>query len=144
VLLLGRGPYKDADALAVNQSEAIPWCRYLPRDPQAVTWAALEIEEPEISVGLTDVEDLAVASLKYRADRVVADHGAGSRGQKRDLRHWATLPASLQLLTVDLPGDEDFVDLVYYSPDGYEVDRETIELPEGWVGGRLFVTRRMP
>jgi hypothetical protein len=30
------------------------------------------------------------------------------------------------------------------SPLGFEVDYETIELPEGWITGRLYLTRRMP
>ena len=144
VLLLGRGPYKEADKLAVTESETIRWCRYLPRDPQAVTWAALDIEEPLISVELTDVEDLAVAALRQRAERVVANGGAGVDPKSRDLRHWASLPASLQVLTLQVPDALDTIDLVYYSPDGFEVDRETIELPESWTGGRLFVVRRMP
>ena len=144
VLLLGRGPYKEADKLAVTESETIRWCRYLPRDPQAVTWAALDIEDPAISVELTDVEELAVESLNLRAERVAATGGAGVAPKSYDLRHWASLPASLQLLTFRIPPTLDSVDLVYFSPAGYEVDRETIEWPEDWDGGRLFLTRRMP
>jgi hypothetical protein len=144
VLLLGRGPYKESDKLAVTESETIRWYRYLPRDPQAVTWAALDIEEPVVSVELTNVEDLAVAALRRRAERVVANGGAGVDPKSRDLRHWASLPASLQILTLQVPDALDSIDLVYYSQDGFEVDRETIELPESWTGGRLFVVRRMP
>jgi len=144
ILLLGRGPYKDVDKLAVTSAETIRWCRYLPREPQAVTWAAMDIEEPAISVEFTDVEELAVASLRDRAEDVVAGRRAGGGGKGYDLRHWASLPASLQLLVVDLPPGDDHADLVYYSPDGFEIDRETIEVPGGWLGGPLFVTRRMP
>ena len=144
VLLLGRGPYKDVDKLAVTESKNIHWCRYLPRDPQAVTWAALEIEDPVISVEFTVVEDLAVAALGERAERLVAARGAGTHSKAYDLRHWSSLPESLQLLHLDLPPFLDAVDLVYYSPEGYEVDRETIQWPEDWGGGRLFVIRRMP
>ena len=144
VLLLGRGPYKDDDRLAVTESETIWWSHYLPRDPQAVIWASAEVEDPAISVELTDVEDLAVASLRLRAERVIADGGAGIGPKSGDLRHWASLPASLQIMTLDIPLLLENIDLVYYSPDGYEVDRETIELPESWTGGRSFVIRRMP
>jgi len=144
ILLLGRGPYKDVDKLEVTTAETIRWCRYLPRDPQAVTWAAMELEDPAISVELTDVEDLAVKSLRDRADDVIVARGAGGGGKGYDLRHWASLPASLQLLVVNLPPGVDYADLVYYSPEGLEVDRETIELPSGWLGGPIFVTRRMP
>ena len=144
VLLLGRGPYKEVDKLAVTESETIRWCRYLPRDPQAVTWAALEVEDPVISVELTAVEDLAVASLGDRAGRVVAERGAGVDPKSYDLRHWESLPASLQILNFELPPFLDTIDLVFYSPEGYEVDRETIQWPDDWTGGRLFVIRRMP
>ena len=144
VLMLGRGPYKEVDKLAVTESETIRWCRYLPRDPQAVTWAALEVDDPVISVELTDIEDLAVASLRERAERVVAARGGGGGSKFYDLRHWSSLPASLQILNLELPPYLDTVDLVYFSPDGFEVDRETIQWPDDWTGGRLFVIRRMP
>jgi len=144
ILLLGRGPFKDYDRLEVSRSETIRWSRYLPRDPQAVTWASAEIEDPAISVELSDVEELAVASLRLRADRIVVAGGAGAGPKPGDLRHWESLPASLQLMTFDVPDWIDTIDLVYYSPDGYEVDRENIQLPEFWTGGPLFVVRRMP
>jgi hypothetical protein len=144
ILLLGRGPYKEYDRLEIDGSETIRWAQYLPRDPQVVTWASVEVEDPVISVELTDVEDLAVASLRLRADRIVMAGGAGAGRKPGDLRHWASLPASLQLITVDVPIWMDSIDLVYYSPDGYEVDRENLQLPDSWTGGPLFVTRRMP
>ena len=109
-----------------------------------VTWASAEIEDPPISVELTDVEELAVASLRLRADRIVMAGGDGAGLKQSDLRHWESLPASLQILTVDVPIWMDSIDLVYYSPDGFEVDRENIQLPELWIGGPLFLTRRMP
>ncbi len=144
ILLLGRGPFKDYDRLAITGSETIRWSRYLPRDPQVVTWAAVEIEDPAVSVELTDVEELAVASLRLRADRVVMAGGAGAGSKPGDLRHWESLPASLQLMSFEVPIWMESVDLVYYSADGYEVDRENIQLPELWTGGTLFVVRRMP
>lgn len=144
ILLLGRGPFKDYDRLEITRSETIRWVRYLPRDPQVVTWAALEVEDPAISVELTDVYDLAVASLRHRADRIVMADGAGAGPKPGDLRHWETLPASLQIATLDVGLWIDTVDLVYYSWDGFEVDRESIQLPETWTGGPLFLTRRMP
>jgi hypothetical protein len=144
ILLLGRGPYKDYDRLEITNSKTIRWARYLPRDPEVVAWASVEVEDPEISVELTDVEDLAVASLRLRADRVIMDGGAGAGPKPGDLRHWESLPASLQVMTVEVPIWMDSIDLVYYTPDGFEVDRENIQLPEGWIGGPLFITRRMP
>lgn len=144
LLLLGRGPYKEADELAVTESEIIRWFSYLPRDPQEVTWAALEGGMPLVSVALTDVEDLAVAGLRQRAERVIGDGGVGIDPTSRDLRHWGTLPASLQLLSVWLPPDAVRADLVYFSPEGIEIYRETIELPGRWTDGPLFVARRVP
>ncbi len=144
ILLLGRGPYKDYDRLPITRSETIRWTRYLPRDPQAVTWASAELEDPAISVELTDVEELAVAGLRLRADRVVMAGGAGAGPNPGDLRHWSSLPASLQIMTFEVPMWIDSIDLVYYSPDGFEVDRENLQLPETWTGGPLYVTRRMP
>jgi hypothetical protein len=144
ILLLGRGPYKDYDRLEITKSKSIHWSRYLPRDPQVVTWASAELEDPAISVELTDVEELAVAALRLRADRVVIAGGAGAGSKPGDHRHWASLPASLQLMTFEVPMWIDSIDLVYYSPDGYEVDRENLQLPESWTGGPLFVLRRMP
>lgn len=144
VLLLGRGPYKAPDKLVVNPDETIHWCRYLPRGPQAVSWAAMDLEEPAISVELTDVEELAEAGLELRAWRVIAGEEAPVEPGKTDLRHWTSLPASMQLLAVDLPPEVDFIDLAYYSPDGFEVDRETFEVPAEWSGGPIFVLRRMP
>lgn len=144
ILLLGRGPYKDVDRLAVTSSRTVKWCRYLPRDPQAVAVAGLEIDESAISVELTDVEQLAETSLRSRAERVVAARGEGLAATACDLRDWSSLPDSFQLLSATIALAVDSVDLVYLSPDGDEVDRETIELPPGWTAGRLFVTRRMP
>ncbi len=74
ILLLGRGPYKDYDRLSITNSETIRWSRYLPRDPQVVTWASAEIEDPAISVELTDVEELAV-------DEPPSAGGSGRRGR---------------------------------------------------------------
>lgn len=143
VLLLGRGPYKSPDRLTVGDKERIRWVEYLPRGPQAVTWAAVEVEDPEISVELTDVEHLAAVALRRRAEEVIAAGGAVA-GDPGDLRDWSTLPASLQLLRFEVPPELEALDLVYYSPDGFEVDRETLDLPLGWWGGPLFVVRRMP
>ena len=75
---------------------------------------------------------------------MVASGGVENHSNSGDLRHWSSLPASLQVVTLRFPDELDSVDLVYYSPDGFEVDREIIELPDTWIGGRLFVTRRMP
>ena len=144
ILLLGRGPYKETDELDVSPTETIRWSRYLPRDPQAVGWAAMDLEDPAISVEFTDVEELAVAGLGFRAQRVIAGEDSSVDPDTHDLRHWASLPASLQLLVVDIPPETDVVDLVYYSPEGFEIDRETLELPADWWGGPIYVTRRMP
>jgi len=144
ILLLGRGPYKESAKLDVSPGVTIRWCRYLPRGPQAVSWAAMELEDPPISVELTDVEELAVAGLDFRAQRIIAGEESAADPEHTDLRHWASLPASMQLLVVDLPDGVDFADLVYYSPEGFEVDRETIEVPPEWWGGPIYLLRRMP
>jgi hypothetical protein len=144
ILLLGRGPYKESAKLDVSPGVTIQWCRYLPRGPQAVSWAAIELENPPISVELTDVEALAVEALDFRAQRVIAGEESPTAPDHPDLRHWASLPASMQLLVVDLPPGDDYVDLVYYSPEGFEVDRETIDVPSEWWGGPIYVLRRMP
>jgi len=144
ILLLGGGPYKDVAKLEVSPDEAIRWCQYLPRDFQPVEWAAMDLEDPAISVEFTDVEELAVSSLALRAQRVIAGEEVPVSPEKRDLRHWTSLPASLQLLVVDLPPETEVADLVYYSSDGFEIDREPIEVPSGWWGGPIYVTRRIP
>jgi len=144
ILLLGRGPYKDPAKLEVGPGVTIHWCRYESRGPQAVGWAAMELEDPPISVELTEVEELAAAALEFSAQRVIAGEERPADPDHTDLRHWSSLPASMQLVVADLPPGEDFVDLVYYSPDGYEIDRETIEVPSEWWGGPIYVLRRMP
>jgi hypothetical protein len=144
ILLLGRGPYKAPDRLAVNGSETIDWTSYLPRDPQVVTWAQLEGEGTSASVELTAVEELAVASLRDRGDRVVESRAAPTSGETGDLRHWSTLPASLQVVTLKVPQDLERLELVYMGATGNEIDGEVIDLPPGWTTGRLYITRRMP
>ena len=144
LLLMGRGPTKVSDELKVDSSETIRWARYLPTDPQTVSWATLEVEDEVVSAELTDVDELAVASLRTRAERIVAARGAGIDPKRRDLRHWASLPATMQMVVAEIPVDADSTDLVYYSPDGDEVARETVEWPVSWTGGRVFVVRRIP
>jgi len=145
LLFLGQGPYKDRDELHMTTaSEPIPWTEYLPRDPQTVSWATLELDEELVSAELTDVDELAAASLRTRTERFVAAAKVGTIPKRRDLRHWASLPASMQIVVSDIPADADVAELVYYSPDGDEVARETIEWPESWTGGRIFVIRRIP
>lgn len=145
LLLLGRGPYKDRDELRVaTSSEPIPWSKYLPRDPQTVSWATLELGEELVAAELTDVDELAVASLRNRAERTAAALEPGTGPKRRDLRHWASLPASMQIVVSEVPIGADVAELVYYSPDGDEVARETIEWPASWTGGRIFVIRRIP
>jgi hypothetical protein len=144
LLFMGRGPYKDSAELKVSPSESIPWVRYLPRDLQSVSRAIVELEEAVVSAELTDVDALAAASLRARAERMVAGGGAGVHSGRRDLRHWASLPATLQVIVSEIPGDAAVTELVYTSPDGDEVAREAIEWPVSWTGGRIFVVRRIP
>ncbi|MEE4271298.1 MAG: hypothetical protein V2I67_06475 [Thermoanaerobaculales bacterium] len=143
-LLLGMGPTKVGDELAVNSSSTVDWVEYLPRTPQTVSWAALELGEGRTSAVLTDVHDLAVVGLKATAERAVSDGGRSLDWDTGDLRHWASLPATMQMIVADIPQGEDGTDLVYYSRDGDEVYGETILWPVGWTGGRIFVVRRMP
>jgi hypothetical protein len=144
ILLLGRGPYKEPATLDLTSARTIRWCRYVPRDPQTVAWAAADLEEPVLSAELTDVDEVAVAGLDLRGRRVIAGEEPPANPEKRDVRHWTSLPSSLQVLAVKLPSETDSVDLVYFSPEGDEIDRETIEVPEAWLGGPIFVVRRVP
>lgn len=144
LLLMGRGPTKVSDELKVDSSETIRWARYMPTDPQAVSWAALELDGEKVSAELTDVDELAAASLRARAERTVAARGAGIDPKRRDLRHWVSLPATMQMVVAEIPVDADSTDLVYTSPDGDEVARETVEWPASWTDGRIFVVRRVP
>jgi len=144
MLLLGMGPTKIGDELAVSADRTVEWVGYLPRSPQTAGWAALELEEGRPSAVLTDVEALAVVGLKATAERAVADQGATLDWDTGDLRHWASLPATLQLIVAEIPEAEDETDLVYYSRDGDEVFGETVLWPADWVGGRVYVVRRVP
>jgi hypothetical protein len=144
ILLLGRGPYKVKTEISMDGSKPVPWLRYLPRDPQVVTGASLHGADPVDSVELTDVTELAVASLEERRTRLRADPGTQAVDVPVDLRHWSALPASLEMIRFPVGAEVPSVDLVYSSPVGEEIDRETISLPEGWFRGTLFVTRRMP
>lgn len=144
ILLLGRGPFKEPSTLDLGSGRTIRWCRWLPRDPQTVSWAAMELDEPVRSTELTDVEELAVTGLDLRARRVIAGDEPPANPEKRDVRHWTSLPASLQVAAVKLPPEIDSVDLVFFSPEDDEIDRETIEVPAAWLGGPIFVVRRVP
>ena len=144
ILLLGRGPYKDPATLDLDGGRTIRWCRWFPRDPQTVARAAMELDELVRSAELTDVEEVAVAGLDLRARRVIAGDESPANPEKRDTRHWTSLPSSLHVVAVKLPPETDSVDLVFFSPEDVEIDRETIEVPEAWLGGPIFVLRRVP
>ena len=144
ILLLGRGPDRVRGELEVGGGSALRWPRVIPRDPQAVAFASFEADEAVVSVELTDVEALAAASLGAAGEEAAASVGAGAAGGGLDLRHWSTLPASFQLLELQLGPDTEQVELVYWSPFGFAVDGELVDVPPDWPGGRLFLTRRMP
>lgn len=173
VLLLGRGPAKVENGVGVWPSHAVAWPRYVARPPSAVDHARVVAEGrvAERSVVLTDMEQLASASLRARLAGLIAkesvktvaqevlahnigeDHGWGvellartllALADRADLRHWSTLPASCQVLRVEVPPGVDAVELVYASPDGAAVQEEHLSLPETWDAGPLFVTRRVP
>ena len=147
LVLLGRGPFKERAKLQIGPDQRIRWCRYAPRAPQATGAAAVELpdaETPVPSIELSDVESLAEASLDARAERMRAAGVPGDEATTGDLRHWASLPASLGIIRVEVPSGVDRADLVILSPDGDEVDRETLVWSDGWTGGRLFVVRRVP
>lgn len=147
MVLLGRGPFKERAKLQIGPDRSIRWCTYAPRGPQATGAAAVELPDdgaPVPSVALSDVESLAQASLEARAERVQAAGGGSDEGASGDRRHWASLPASLGIIRARVPSEVDRADLVILSPDGDEVDRETLVWPETWTGGRLFVVRRVP
>jgi hypothetical protein len=172
VLLLGRGPQKVEAAVPVPPSHTVAWPEYVSRGPQMV--GAVELvaaTDHHRSVVLTDVEQLARASLNDRKTGLIAGEfvktvaqevivrelgeevapGAEwlgrllfSMADRADLRHWSTLPATCQVLRVPLPEELGTCDLEYVGPDGSVVDRETIELPASWTEGPLYITRRMP
>jgi hypothetical protein len=173
VLLLGRGPLKVENAVGVPYSHAVTWPSYVERLPRGVASAQLAVAEGSSAqaVVLTDVVDLARASLASRRaalivrestktvleeaiSQEVGEHKGGlaelavrilfSLGDQADLRHWSTLPESCQVIRATIPGDQAEVTLYYLDEAGYEVDRETLELPFQWSHGALFVTRRMP
>jgi tetratricopeptide (TPR) repeat protein len=172
VLLLGRGPQKIPAGLPVFPSHAVVWPEYEARGPQPVTGAMLTVSDSRHgSVELTDLTVLARISLAERkktliakeigktvAQEVVAqeigreiDFGAElllrllfSLADRADLRHWSSLPASCQVLRVGLEDEVRTAELAYTAPDGHEVDREILDLPESWTEGPLFITRRMP
>lgn len=144
ILLLGRGPDRGWQKIQVPGGQPMQWPMVLTRGPQAVGFASFETEEPAVSVELTDVEALAAASLEDAGERFARSIASEPVAGRLDLRHWSTLPASLQLLELELEPETERVELVYWSPEGYGIDHEVIEAPPGWTGGRLFLTRRMP
>ena len=144
ILLLGRGPDRVRGELEVGDGTIVRWPRVVPRDPQAVAFASFEGGEAVPSLELTDVNALAGASLRAAGEEAAASVQADAAARALDLRHWSTLPASLQLLELELAPDTEQVELVYWSPYGVAVDGELIDVPPDWPGGRLFLTRRMP
>ena len=144
ILLLGRGPYKEPATLDLGPGHTIRWSRWVPREPQTIAWAVMDLDEPVRSAEFTDVEEVAVAGLELRGRRVIAGDESRSNSEKRDARHWTSMPASLQVVAVELPSESDAVDLVFFSPEAVEIDHETIEVPEAWLGGPIFVVRRVP
>jgi len=173
LLLLGRGPANVEQGVGVWPSHAVAWPRYVPRPPSPVTHARVVAagRVAQRSVELTGMEVLAAASLRARLSGLIAkesvktvaqealvhnlgeDHGPGVEFLARtllaladhtDLRHWSTLPASCQVLRVEVPPDIDAVQLVYAAPNGAAVLEERLPLPDEWSSGPLFVTRRVP
>jgi hypothetical protein len=47
-------------------------------------------------------------------------------------------------LTVEVPRDAERVTLRYVDPFGFELGRETFEVPATWRSGPLYVVRRVP
>ena len=172
LLLLGRGPAKVQDGVPVPWSHVVAWPRYVPRQPEGVTAARLELSgsAPVRSAELSDMLELADASLHARLAGLIGKEGAKTAVQellltnlpdsespvelvgrmlfaladRADLRHWSTLPASCQVVRAEVPAELAACDLVYLTGDGREIDRETLPLPPDWTEGPLFVTRRMP
>lgn len=144
--LLGRGPTKAPTRLELDDGTKLRFAEYVPHEPR--TMASVTIEgagdDPVASVELSNVEFLAARSLQTRTERVRARAAEGPVDGARELRHWSSLPASLQVASVEVPPDAESVDLVFLTPDGTEAVRETIDLAEEWTAGRVFVVRRMP
>ncbi|MCP4896005.1 MAG: hypothetical protein GY906_03440 [bacterium] len=173
LLLLGRGPVKIEQGVYVPPTHGVAWPEYVNRGPDTVVAAQIQINDrkPDVSVELNRVLDLAQASLSARktglivkesaktaAQEVVAaqveeesSYGLGwlvrslfAAADRADLRHWASLPASCQVLRVELPDDILSCQLEYRGPAGQIIDQEVLDLPQEWAEGSLFVTRRMP
>jgi hypothetical protein len=147
LLLLGHGPGRERVTLEVDGQRKVRSTVAAPWGVQSTAAAALELADTDVrvqSVALTDVDAAAEASLRERNQRMIAAGTTGLDGNADDLRHWASLPASLALIRADVPDGVDRADLVILAPDGDEVDRETLVWPDAWTGGRLFVVRRVP
>lgn len=173
VLLLGRGPMKVEEAVYLPPSHGVAWPAYIDRGPDVVVRARLLLSDrpPVDSVELTQMLELGRASLKARraalivkestktivqevvASSVEDEHGFELGwllrslfllGDHADLRHWASLPATCQILRVELPSAMQSCSLEYLGAGGHPIDREVLELPSEWTDGPLFVTRRMP
>jgi hypothetical protein len=150
----------------------VAWPRYQPRWPPGTSGARLERPglEPVLSVPLDDVNALAEASLSDRRAGLLVKESAKTVAQEvllsslddsdwevelfgrlllsladtADLRHWSSLPASMEVLRAPLDAGTSTCTLVYETADAREIDREVLELPPEWTDGPLFVTRRMP
>ena len=173
LLLLGRSPVKVEHSVWVPPTHSLAWPRYVTMDPGRVLAARVEVghvRRVEASP-LTWMEDLARTSLKARLGALLAKETGKTLAQeavlkgleddgewelavlgrvlfaladRADLRHWSALPGTCQALRVTIPTGLNRCELVYTGPDGREVEREVLELPEQWRGGPLFVIRRVP
>jgi len=172
LLLLGRGPFKVEVAVALPPSHLLAWPRYEPY-PGTVSAARIHLAGvgSRWSTPLTDVPDLATASLRSRLDGLLARQGVSTvahevavtevgkahgwlaeaalrtmlaSADQADLRYWSTLPAECHVLRVPVPEAAKTAELVFTGPDGREVDREILVIPDSWTHGDLFVTRRVP
>jgi hypothetical protein len=147
VLLLGIGPYRVPDRFEAGPATTVKWHEWEPYEPQSAASAVLRvsgIDEPVPSVELSPVAELATTAGASGLAGLRAAVAQGAPAPKRDLRHWIGLPASLQLVEVTLPPETSLLELVVVSPAGYEADTESIWIPETWIGGRLFIARRVP
>jgi hypothetical protein len=149
VLLLGMGPEK----AGTDQYDDGRFARTAPGYVRISggTQAAIARVDDRPWVGaaqLTAVDELAMNALRARREVRGIETEFGSQWMLTtggmDLRHWGSLPAVGAGLRLRVPTGAERVTLRYLDPFGFELGRETFDVPSGWRQGPLYVVRRVP
>ncbi len=149
VLLLGFGPEKTATGRLAEARFERPTPGYVGISGGTRAALARVDDRPWVqSVGLTDVAELASRALEARRRVRGVETEFGSQWLLTtggmDLRHWGSLPALGAGLRLAVPADAQRVTLRYLDAFGFELGRETFDVPSGWRQGSLYVVRRVP